>query len=185
MEMSESKFVHYNNSIRFIHGENKEFFRIAGEWVQKVGIKEIGAESNYLPTFKLLLTLPGWPLVDGINMNKNSGGFIPDSHQFIPMDLLEAGWLSGFGVRDGNGLRRSRILISDEGGTGKTLSASLAADIAYAITSSNPVTQNMYQLFQEKLKEARFVDATEGQNLNPDNGQADSIGSSSFINSRY
>jgi hypothetical protein len=37
-----------------------------------------------------------------------------------------------------------------------------------AVTSSNPVAQNMYQLFQDKLKDARFVDATEGQNNSPD-----------------
>ena len=43
----------------------------------------------------------------------------------------------------------------------------------------------MYELFQSKLKEARFVDATEGYNTNPDNGQSDVIGASSFINSRY
>ena len=67
----------------------------------------------------------------------------------------------------------------------ETISASLAADIAYAVTSSNPTAQNMYNLFQDKLREARFVDATEGQNANPDNGQSDVIGSSSFINSRY
>ena len=66
-----------------------------------------------------------------------------------------------------------------------TISASLAADIAYAVTSSNPTASNMYNLFQDKLREARFVDATEGQNTNPDNGQSDVIGSSSFINARY
>jgi hypothetical protein len=43
----------------------------------------------------------------------------------------------------------------------------------------------MYNLFQDKLKEARFVDATEGQNTNPDNGQSDVVGASSFINARY
>ena len=67
----------------------------------------------------------------------------------------------------------------------ETISASLAADIAYAVTSSNPTAANMYELFQSKLKEARFVDATEGYNTNPDNGQADIVGASSFINSRY
>ena len=67
----------------------------------------------------------------------------------------------------------------------ETISAALAADIAYAVTSSNPTAANMYQLFQDKLKEARFVDATEGYNTNPDNGQSDVIGASSFINSRY
>ena len=67
----------------------------------------------------------------------------------------------------------------------ETISAALAADIAYAITSSNPTASNMYTLFQDKLREARFVDATEGQNTNPDDGQSDVIGASSFINSRY
>ena len=67
----------------------------------------------------------------------------------------------------------------------ETISAALAADIAYAVTSSNPVASNMYNLFQDKLKEARFVDATEGQNTNPDNGQSDVVGASSFINARY
>ena len=67
----------------------------------------------------------------------------------------------------------------------ETLSASLAADIAYGITSSNPVAQNMNTLFQDKLRDARFVDATEGQNTSPDLGMTDEIESSTFINSRY
>jgi len=67
----------------------------------------------------------------------------------------------------------------------ETLSAALGADIAYAITSSNPVAQNMYTLFQAKLREARFVDATEGYNTLQENGATDAIHSNSFINSRY
>jgi hypothetical protein len=67
----------------------------------------------------------------------------------------------------------------------EVLSAALAADIAYAVTSSNPVAQNMYQLYQEKLKDARFVDATEGNNINPDLGSSSVIDSNTFINSRF
>lgn len=67
----------------------------------------------------------------------------------------------------------------------ETLSAALAADIAYAITSSNPLTANMYQLFKDKLKEARFVDSTEGQNTQWDKGMADVMDASTFINSRF
>ena len=67
----------------------------------------------------------------------------------------------------------------------ETLSAALGADIAYAITSSNPVAQNMYNLFQEKLREARFVDATEGQNTIQDNGMTDVIDAGSWTNSRF
>ena len=67
----------------------------------------------------------------------------------------------------------------------ETLSAAIAADIAYAVTSSNPTATNMYNLFQSKLKEARFVDSTEGQNLSPDKGMADVIGADTFLNSRF
>lgn len=67
----------------------------------------------------------------------------------------------------------------------ETLSSALGADIAYAITSSNPVTQNMYTLFQNKLREARFVDATEGQNTIQDNGMTDVIDAGSWTNARF
>ena len=67
----------------------------------------------------------------------------------------------------------------------ETLSAALGADIAYGVTSSNPVAKNMYELFQDKLRDARFVDATEGQNNSPDLGMTDEIEASTFINSRY
>jgi len=67
----------------------------------------------------------------------------------------------------------------------ETLSAALAADIAYAVTSSNPVSQNMYTLYQEKLREARFVDSTEGQNTTQEDGSANVIDAGSFINSRF
>ncbi len=67
----------------------------------------------------------------------------------------------------------------------ETLSAALAADIAYGITSSNPVAQNMNTLFQDKLRDARFVDSTEGQNNAPDLGMTDAIDASTFINSRF
>ena len=67
----------------------------------------------------------------------------------------------------------------------ETLSASLAADIAFAITSNNTTATNMYNLFQDKLKDARFVDSTEGQNLDQDLGMSDQIDSSTFINSRF
>ena len=67
----------------------------------------------------------------------------------------------------------------------ETLSASLSADIAFAVTSNNTTSQNMYQLYQEKLKDARFVDSTEGQNVEQDLGMADVIDAGTFINSRF
>jgi hypothetical protein len=44
----------------------------------------------------------------------------------------------------------------------ETLSARLAADISYSLVNSAQLTQLMQQQYEAKLKEARFVDATEG-----------------------
>ena len=43
----------------------------------------------------------------------------------------------------------------------------------------------MYNLFQDKLKDARFIDSTEGQNVEQDLGMADVIDAGTFINSRF
>ena len=67
----------------------------------------------------------------------------------------------------------------------ETLSAALGADIAYAITSNNTTSQNMLATYQEKLKDARFVDSTEGQNVSQEDGMADAIDASTFLNSRF
>jgi|TARA_B100000029_G_scaffold116287_1_gene109076 hypothetical protein len=67
----------------------------------------------------------------------------------------------------------------------ETLSAALGADIAFAVTSNNQTATNMYNLFQDKLKDARFVDSTEGQNIDQDLGMSDQVDAGTFINSRF
>ena len=67
----------------------------------------------------------------------------------------------------------------------ETLSAALGSDIAYAITSNNTTSQNMLVTYQEKLKDARFVDSTEGYNTTQEDGMADVIDAGTFINSRF
>ena len=67
----------------------------------------------------------------------------------------------------------------------ETLSAALAADIAYAITSNNTTQQNMLALYQEKLRDARFVDSTEGYNTTQEDGMTDVIDAGTFINARF
>ena len=67
----------------------------------------------------------------------------------------------------------------------ETLSAALGADIAFAVTSNNQTATNMYNLFQDKLKDARFVDSTEGQNISQENGMSDTVDAGTFINSRF
>jgi len=59
----------------------------------------------------------------------------------------------------------------------ETLAAKLAAELCYAITSSTSLASQLVELYMDKLREARFVDATEGT--------ADNLDSSSFINARY
>ena len=58
-----------------------------------------------------------------------------------------------------------------------TVAHKLASEVAYAITGSNSIGQQMFQLYQARLAEARSMDAAEGV---PDKIIADS-----FINSRY
>ena len=67
----------------------------------------------------------------------------------------------------------------------ETISAALAADIAYAITSNNTTQQNMIALYQHKLRDARFVDSTEGYNTTQEDGMTDVIDAGTFINSRF
>ena len=67
----------------------------------------------------------------------------------------------------------------------ETLSASLGADIAFGVTSNNQTAKNMYELFKDKLRDARFVDSTEGQNVEQDLGMTDVIDAGTFINSRF
>jgi len=67
----------------------------------------------------------------------------------------------------------------------ETLSAALGADIAYAVTSNNTTSQNMITSYQEKLRDARFVDSTEGYNTTQQDGMSDVIDAGTFINSRF
>jgi hypothetical protein len=99
--------------------------RVAGSWTPTAATFQ-GSMEPFHGFHTLLRSLPSWPLVDGINLDVNAGGMSPDDHQFLPMDMLATGWLSSMGVRGGQGLERTRVLLADEGGTGKTLSACLA-----------------------------------------------------------
>ena len=59
----------------------------------------------------------------------------------------------------------------------ETIAARLAAELCYAVTSSTSLSGSLKESYEEKLREARFTDATEGT--------ADKLDSSTFINSRY
>ena len=61
----------------------------------------------------------------------------------------------------------------------ETLSARLSAELAYPITQSSTLMDRMFSLYQQKLKDARFADATEGTVDDETRIQADD-----FINSR-
>ena len=44
----------------------------------------------------------------------------------------------------------------------EAIAARLAADVSFTLSQSTSLTQAMHQLYESKLSEARFVDATEG-----------------------
>lgn len=58
----------------------------------------------------------------------------------------------------------------------ETIAAALAADLAYPIANSIGLQNNLFSIYQSKLSEARFVDATEGT--------PDVIIATDFINAR-
>ncbi len=68
----------------------------------------------------------------------------------------------------------------------ETLAAALAADLAYPLVGSQALTSNMYSLYQTKLTEARFVDATEDNQINTSVvNESRQVAADTFINSRF
>jgi len=64
--------------------------------------------------------------------------------------------------------------------------AALAADVCYPIVGSNTLQENFRILYEDKLREARFVDATEGTPASIDSvTDYGSIESDIFIRSRF
>ena len=106
-----------------ITGLSESHFRVNGKWISKKSTTiDDNDDDELIHSLDLLTTsLPGWPLVEGIDLE----AFTPMSHQFIAADMLATPWLSGL-IEDDK-LRRTRLIIADEGGTGKTLTASIAA----------------------------------------------------------
>lgn len=68
----------------------------------------------------------------------------------------------------------------------ETLAAALAADLAYPLVGSSALGSNMYNLYQTKLTEARFVDATEDNAINTSIvNESRTVAADTFINSRF
>ena len=88
------------------------------------------------------------------NMTSNSGG---------PVFVIE-----GRKLLTDEGLAKIKYVgrVTDpqqyEANLTETLAAKLAMEIAYALTGSNSIVQLTASLYDQKLKEARFVDGTEG-----------------------
>lgn len=68
----------------------------------------------------------------------------------------------------------------------EALAAAMAADLAYPLVGSSALGANMYQLYQNKLTEARFVDATEDNDINTSViSDSRTVAADTFINARY
>ena len=73
----------------------------------------------------LLLALHGWDLIEGLDLAR----FTPMPHQLLAADALASPWLADVLGEEAylQGRKRTRLIVADEGGTGKTLTASIAA----------------------------------------------------------
>lgn len=68
----------------------------------------------------------------------------------------------------------------------EALAAAMAADLAYPLVGSSSLGANMYQLYQAKLTEARFVDATEDNDINTSViSDSRTVAADTFINARF
>ncbi len=68
----------------------------------------------------------------------------------------------------------------------ETLAAALAYDFAYPLVGSSTLAANMYTFYQDKLKEERFVDATEDNTTSSTNiADSRNFSADTFVNSRY
>ena len=68
----------------------------------------------------------------------------------------------------------------------ETISARLAADIAFPLVASRTLSADLWALYEAKLSEARFVNATEGQPGSHDAvSDTGGIEANTFISARY
>lgn len=68
----------------------------------------------------------------------------------------------------------------------ETIAAAMAADLAYPLVGSSSLSANMFTLYQSKLTEARFVDATEDNDINTSViSDSRTVAADTFINARF
>ncbi|MBF91082.1 MAG: hypothetical protein CMP75_04905 [Flavobacteriales bacterium] len=93
--------------------------RVGGQWVETQAMNE--QQDIWIRSVSAALhALPRWPLADGIDRSM----FTPDSHQLAVVDKLATTWMQ---CVDGISPHpRTRVVVADEGGIGKTLSVSIA-----------------------------------------------------------
>jgi hypothetical protein len=117
-----------DTNFRLLDGKTKRVFgydltssthRVNGDWKRTKPLPE-SEKLRLQAVGGLLHALPGWPLADGIDRSK----YTPDSHQLLVSDMLATNWFQD--VEGLDGFARTRVLVADEGGTGKTLGVSLA-----------------------------------------------------------
>lgn len=68
----------------------------------------------------------------------------------------------------------------------ETIAAAMASDLAYPLVGSSALSANMFTLYQSKLTEARFVDATEDNDINTSViSDSRTVAADTFINARF
>ena len=96
--------------------------RIAGEWRPIRGLHP--PHPDLMPNLaRLAAALPGWDMLEGLDL----GLFTPMPHQLLAADMFATPWLGDLGEGLSMNRERTRLIVADEGGTGKTLTSSIAA----------------------------------------------------------
>ena len=111
----------------FLEQDGEVDCRIKGRWMSRDDLQPATEEdaAAVKSLRDLLLALPGWDLIEGLDLAQ----FTPMPHQLLAADALASPWLADVLGEEAylQGRKRTRLLIADEGGTGKTLTASIAA----------------------------------------------------------
>ena len=86
-------------------------------------------EHRKLATMAILARVFFYP--KSLGYGRGQGSIIPDKHQLIPVDMLNRPWLPLLTTVEGKDhvpkYPRNRLLVSDEGGLGKTHAAGISA----------------------------------------------------------
>ena len=108
--------------------EGKRFDRVQGRWIEDSSKPDEVLLDKKNIISSIITHLPKWKFLEGFNTKV----FRPDPHQWLAADYLATNWLQCINQNYSDFPIRTRVLIADEGGTGKTLTSVIGARWIYS-----------------------------------------------------